>query len=396
MEGNFARLLDAREHHAHHPERDDVVARHEHVGGIEIFEFGGLVRPAQRREGPERRREPGIEHVLVLREVRAAALGADGGRLAGADDFAAVAAVPHGDAVPPPQLTGDAPVADVFQPIIIDLREAVGHELRLVLHHGVDGGLGKGRHLDEPLLGDDGLHRRMAAVAVPHVVGVRLHLDKKPELFHIGNDALSRLVAVEPRIFARELVHRAVVVHHADDGQIVPKPHFKVIGVVRGGDLHRARAEFGIDVLVLHEGDLPPHEGQGERLADEGRIARVAGMHRNGGIAQHGLGASGRDGDKLVRAVHGVSEMPEEARVLAVFDFGVRKRRLAVGAPVDDAAAAVDEPLVIQAEESLSHRLRAALVHREGEAGPVAGRAELFELIADAARVLVLPRPGAL
>ena len=182
----------------------------------------------------------------------------------------------------------------------------------------------------------------MAAVAVPHVVGVRLHLDKEPEPFHIGNDALSRLIAVEPRIFARELVHRAVVVHHADDGQVMTEPHFEVVGVVRGGDLHRARTEFGVDVLVLHEGDLSPHEGQGERLADEGRIARVAGMHRNGGIAQHGLGAGGRDGDKLVRAVHGVSEMPEEARVLAVLDFGVRKRCLAVGAPVDDAAAAVN------------------------------------------------------
>ena len=396
MEGNFARLLDAREHHAHHPERDDVVARHEHVGGIEIFKFGGLVRPAQRREGPERRREPGIEHILVLREVRAAALGADRGRLAGADDLAAVAAVPHGDAVPPPELTGDAPVADVFQPIIIDLRKAIGNKLRFVLHHRVDGGLGKGRHLDEPLLGDDGLHRRMAAVAVTHVVRVRLHLDEKAELLHVRNDALSRLIAVKSRIFACELVHRAVVVHHADDGQIVPKPHFKVVGIVRGRDLHRTRPELGIDILVLNERDLPPHEGQSERLADEGCVPRIAGMHRDGGIAQHGLGSGGRNDDILVRAVHGVFEMPEEARILAVLDLGIRERRLAVGAPVDDAAAAVDEPLVIQAEEGFPHGLRAALVHREGEAGPVAGRAELFELIADAARVLVLPRPGAL
>ena len=61
--------LQSHHDHARDPEEDDVPARHEHAGGIEGGELRGLVRPAQRRERPERRGKPGVEHVLVLREA---------------------------------------------------------------------------------------------------------------------------------------------------------------------------------------------------------------------------------------------------------------------------------------------------------------------------------------
>ena len=65
-------------------------------------------------------------------------------------------------------------------------------------------------------------------------------------------------------------------------------------------------------------------------------------------------------------------------------------------APVDDALTAVDEPLIVQLLEDVVDGLVAALVHREAQAIPVAGGAELFELLDDSAAVLILPRPGAL
>ena len=65
-------------------------------------------------------------------------------------------------------------------------------------------------------------------------------------------------------------------------------------------------------------------------------------------------------------------------------------------APVDDALAAVDQALVVQLLEHVVDGLVAALVHREAQAVPVAGRTELLELLDDAAAVLVLPGPGAL
>ena len=85
---------------------------------------------------------------------------------------------------------------------------------------------------------------------------VRLNFYKQPEALHIGDDLLARFVAIEPRVFARLFVHRAVVVHHADHAQIVAKPHFEVVGVVRGRNFYRARAEFGVDVFVRDNGNF--------------------------------------------------------------------------------------------------------------------------------------------
>ena len=57
--------MQAHHHHARDPEEDDVEAGHQRIGRVKAGELVGLVRPAQGRERPERRGEPGVEHVLV-------------------------------------------------------------------------------------------------------------------------------------------------------------------------------------------------------------------------------------------------------------------------------------------------------------------------------------------
>ena len=67
-----------------------------------------------------------------------------------------------------------------------------------------------------------------------------------------------------------------------------------------------------------------------------------------------------------------------------------------MGAPVDNAAALVDQTLFVQGDEDLPHGLGAALVHGEPGALPVAACAQLLLLLHDAVAVLVLPVPDAL
>ena len=67
-----------------------------------------------------------------------------------------------------------------------------------------------------------------------------------------------------------------------------------------------------------------------------------------------------------------------------------------VGAPVDHAVAAVDQPLVVQTDKDLLDGVGAALVHREALTLPVAGAAQLFQLADNAAAISVFPCPGAL
>ena len=67
-ERHFVHEVQAHHHHPGDPEEDDVEAGDEHVGRIEALQLLRLLRPAERRERPERRGEPGVEHVLVARE----------------------------------------------------------------------------------------------------------------------------------------------------------------------------------------------------------------------------------------------------------------------------------------------------------------------------------------
>src|SRR5690348_12116529 len=87
------------------------------AGGTHRLEGGATFRPAKRRERPQTAAEPRVEHVVVLpndllvprltlcvlpRQARK--------RLA-------VGGVVHRDAVAPPELARDAPLADVLHPV---------------------------------------------------------------------------------------------------------------------------------------------------------------------------------------------------------------------------------------------------------------------------------------
>ena len=88
--------------------------------------------------------------------------------------------------------------------------------------------------------------------------------------------------------------------------------------------------------------------------------------------------------------------MPEKAVLLLVFHLGVRKGGDAVRAPVDNAVAPVDQPLVVKVDKDLTHRTGTALVHGEALTAPVAGGAKLFQLADDAVAVLLFPVPHTL
>ena len=66
IERAFSGLLITGEYHTDNPEEDDIVTGYQHIRRIEIFQFFGLLRPAQGRKRPQGRGEPGIQGVLIL------------------------------------------------------------------------------------------------------------------------------------------------------------------------------------------------------------------------------------------------------------------------------------------------------------------------------------------
>ena len=174
---------------------------------------------------------------------------------------------------------------------------------------------------------------------------------------------------------------------------MVAQADLEVVGVVGRGDLHRAGAELHVAVFVGDDGYLFIHDGQDDGLADLVLIAGVFRMHGHGGVAQHGLGAGGGHDDKAFAVGVGIAQVPQVAGFVLVVDLDVGDGGLAVGAPVDDAHAAVDEALFVQLHEGLLHRLGAALVHGEALLGPVAGGAQGHQLLLDAGVIFMLPVP---
>ena len=396
VERDLLHLLTTGEDHPGHPEEDDVVAGDHDGGGIEIRQVLGLFRPAQRGEGPQGGGEPGIQHVRVAGQVRAAALFALGGILPGDIDVAALVAVPGGDLVAPPKLTGDAPVVDVLHPVGVGLGEALGDELDFALLHHAQCLLGKGLHLHEPLGGDQGLHVVVAAVAGAHVVVIGLGLDQISLLLQIFHDLLAALVTVHTVVGAAVFVDLSVIADAADDLQIVAQAHLKVVGVVGGGHLHGAGTEAQLHVVVRHDGDLPVHDGQDAGLAHQMLEPLVLRVHGNARIAHHGLGTGGSHHQVAGAVRERIADVPQVAGLVQILHLRVGKSGGTVGAPVDDAAALVDEALVVELAERLTDGLGAALVHGEAGAVPIAGDAHLLLLFHDAAAVLLLPLPDPL
>ena len=103
----------------------------------------------------------------------------------------------------------------------------------------------------------------------------------------------------------------------------------EVVEIVRGGDLDRAGAFFRIGVVVADDRDGPADQRQDRPFADQRAIHRMIRMHRNGGVAQHGLRARGCHDDELAGfALDRITQIPQRAFNLAVLHFQVGDRGL--------------------------------------------------------------------
>ena len=81
--------------------------------------------------------------------------------------------VPGRYPVPPPDLAADAPIANVLQPLCVNLLPMRGKESdQVITHHSQ--GLFCFRVTQKPLFADAGLDRHIAAITEPDIVFVRL------------------------------------------------------------------------------------------------------------------------------------------------------------------------------------------------------------------------------
>ena len=207
------------------------------------------------------------------------------GRFAGDDDFAAFLAVPGRNAMAPPQLARDAPIADVVHPFEISLGPVFGDELDVVRFDHGDSLLGERLHAHEPLRGEERLDDGLAAVAPADGQSVWLDFFQQAEALEIFDHAAAGLEAVEAGVGAGCGGHVAVFIDDLDARQIVAFAGLEIVGIVGRGDFDGAGAELRIGQIVEDDRDGTVHQRQIDSAAVEVVVARIFGVHGYGRIA---------------------------------------------------------------------------------------------------------------
>ena len=353
----------------------------------------GLLGPAHGGKRPQSGRKPGVEHVGLLPEPVRLAVGAEGGVLLAHDDLAAVLAIPGRDAVAPPDLARDAPVADVVHPFIVGLFPLLGDDPGPALLHGIDGLFGQGFGVDEPLLRQVRLDGGLAPVALAHWHRVGGLVDEIALLLEILLQLSPARETVHPQVGARVFVHDPGLVHDHNDIEPVSEPELVVVEVVGRGDLHRAGAELLVHHGVGDDGDPPVEDRKDNLPAHHRGVPLVRGIHGDAGVAQHGLGPGGCHHDFALPFGEGIADVPEKTAFFLVLHLEIGDGAVAPGAPVHDIVAPEDQTLPVEGDEHLSDRIGEPLVHGEADPLPVAGCAQSLELVDDQVAVLFPPLP---
>ena len=270
-----------------------------HVAGYQRAQLGRVLGPAQRGVGPERRREPRVEHVLRL--LPALALG----RARPARRRSRRARTTR--AAGGPTRAGATCTRAGCSP------SSRGRSWRCA-----SGGSARGRSLTASMAGrasssmrqnhcseTRGSMRAPRAAAVPHGVAVGLLAAQRP----------ARRAARPPRArgprprsrppsqSGRRSRRRAVEVDRGQRRQPVAAADLEVDRVVARRDLERARAEVGLDLGVGDDRHAAAHERHDRGACRQVAIALVVGVHGDGGVGQDRHRPHGGDGD-LAAALH--------------------------------------------------------------------------------------------
>jgi hypothetical protein len=392
-EGHLAGEVQGHHDHARHPEEDDVETGDQHAGGQVVLQFPGVFRPAQGGKGPQGRREPGVQHILVAADFPAAGLFLRFSLVPSHIDVA-VLVVPGGDAVAPPELAGDAPVLDVLEPLAVGGGPVLRHEAQFAGIHHAQSLFRQAFHAHEPLVGEHGLDHRVGAVAARNLELVGLGGDQQATGLQFVQDFLACHVTVQALVFGRgQVVHLGVQGQDVDGGQLVALAHLPVVEIVGRGDLHHAGAEFPVHVVVGDDGDGPLGHRQANALADQVSVAFIGRVHRHGGVTQQGLGPGSGHGEVPTTILQGIADLPDEAVLLLAHHFQVGHGGLQHRVPVHQTLAAIDQALVVEAHEHLGDSGGQSLVHGEALPRPVRRGTQAAHLARDGGAGVLLPFP---
>ncbi|OPZ96337.1 MAG: hypothetical protein BWY71_01965 [Planctomycetes bacterium ADurb.Bin412] len=260
---------------------------------------------------------------------------------------AAIAAIPDGDPMPPPELAADAPVPHPPQPVQIGIGVAGRMKGNPAAFDRFDRRLSQRLDFDIPLIGKVRLNRYMRTIAMAHLVDMLHHLLDQAQTFQIRHHRLAGLVAVQSLVLAAVFVDAGVRVQDVDLFQMMPQSDFIVVGVMGRRNLQEAGALPPLNIIIGDNRDDPVRQGQFHHLAHHRRRPLILRIHRHRRIPQHGFRPGRRHHHIPAALRQRIADMPEIPLHFHMLHFIIRQGRLRHRVPVDQPLAPVNQPLAI-------------------------------------------------
>ncbi len=237
------------------------------------------------------------------------------------------------------------------------------------------------RHCDEPLRLGERFKRISALVASGDlVIVVLINFLQNAQFLHPFGDFFASFGNFESLEFANLAGQAAGLIYdnfRPGDFALVSLPNFEVQGIMRRGYFHNAGAEFRVDRIVrdYFEFQWSQNALRLDFFSDIFLIPLVFRIHRKRGIAEFCFGP---DGGKCERPIFDVIE---GIFAFDVFYLQVRERGFVLGAPVHDFQIPVYQAVFVKLFERFVDGFYDIRIKCEFLARPVAGSAELAELV---------------
>ena len=258
--------------------------------------------------------------------------------------------------MPPPELTGNDPVVDIFHPLQEGIVESWRIEVYPVLCRLIGNGiLGQLIHLDEPLGGQTRLDHNPCPLRVAYGMHTVFNLNQSAQLFQFLDCCLAGFKAIHADEFPSQLVHGAIVIHDIDLRQIVALADLKVVGVMGRGDFYDTRSKFWVGMFIGHDWDWFVYDRQNNIFANQVLVARVFWIDRYRHIPKHGFRPGCGYLQPLRAVLQHIGHVVEGPINILVDDLDVRKGCAGRRIPVDDKFTAVDPAFFVEFHKDLAN-----------------------------------------
>ena len=180
-----------------------------------------------------------------------------------------VRCIPRWDLMTPPKLSGNTPVLNIFEPLVVSCCPVIREKLDLTFCHNFKGDFGNAfawvqgvsggwlAHGNKPLVCEHGLEHFARSVAARLHHFVRINFDQETLRREFSNNCLTRFVTIQTMKLRRTLiVDFCIKRKDHNEWQIVAHCAGIVVKVMRSCDFDAACSKGGIHKIISNDRNL--------------------------------------------------------------------------------------------------------------------------------------------